>query len=294
MLLECKDLIKIYPSPVEGLMFPALRGLDLKVQMGELISLIGPSGAGKSTLLRLICTFDQPSSGEIRFDGKLVNTFTDSELEDYRLNEVGVMYQAPEDNLIWSFDSLQNVMLPMRYSGKFGGNEKDRANELLEKVGLKGKGHRKPSQLSGGEQQRVAIAVALANNPKLLLADEPTGELDSGTTAVIIDYFKQLNTDDGLTILVATHDKRFVKMTNRTYKILDGRLTTYHIRSKKSLEIDLEEEIVIVDSQGNLRLPREVFHQFKDLTAVKVQVKNGKIELIPFIDKLKKNQRDQK
>ncbi|MFX1249676.1 MAG: ABC transporter ATP-binding protein [Promethearchaeota archaeon] len=294
MLLECKDLIKIYPSPIEGLMFPALRGLDLKVQPAEIISIIGPSGAGKSTLLRLICTFDHPSSGEIWFDGKLVNTFTASELEAYRLNEVGVMYQAPEDNLIWDLNVLHNIMLPMRYSGKFRGNEKERAQELLEKVGLKGKTHRKPSQLSGGEQQRVSIAIALANNPKLLLADEPTGELDSGTTAVIIDYFKQLNKDDGLTVLVVTHDKRFVKMTDKTYKILNGRLTTYHIRSEESFEVDLEEEVVIVDSQGTLRLPREVFHQFKDLGAVKVQIKNGKIELIPFKDEAKSKEKDQK
>jgi ABC-type lipoprotein export system ATPase subunit len=292
MLLECKDLIKIYPSPVEGLMFPALRGLDLKVRPAELISIIGPSGAGKSTLLRLICSFDHPSSGEIWFNGKLVNTFTDAESEEFRLNTVGIMYQAPEDNLIWDLNTIQNVMLPMRYSGKFKGNEKVRAEELLEKVGLKGKTHRKPSQLSGGEQQRVAIAIALANEPKLLLADEPTGELDSVTTAVIIDYLKQLNKDDGLTILVVTHDKRFAKMTDKTYRILDGRLTTYHVRSEESVEVDLEEEVLIVDSQGTLRLPREVSHQFKDLKAVKVQVKNGKIELVPFKDKNKEREQE--
>ncbi len=273
-------------------MFPALRGLNLQVIKGELISIIGPSGAGKSTLLRLISTFDQPSSGELWFNKTLVNSYTDSELNYYRSNEIGIMYQAPRDNLIWSLDAVQNVMFPMRSSGKFPGNEKSRAIELLERVGLEGKNHRKPAQLSGGEQQRVAIAVALANNPTLLLADEPTGELDSMTTALIIDYFKQLNKETGLTIIVMTPDVRFAKMADRTYRIQDGRLTTYHVRDLKSREIDLKEEVIIVDSQGNLRLPREVLHQFQDLTSVKVKIDGDKIVLTPFKDKNKSKRRN--
>ena len=284
MLLECKDLIKIYPSPVEGLMFPALRGLNLAINRGQLISIIGPSGAGKTTLLRLISAFEQPSSGEIWFEGKLVNQFTGNSLLSYR-QQVGVMYQDPRDNLVWSLNVLQNILLPMRYSGKFSGHQKARATELLADVGLEGKEYRKPSQLSGGEQQRVSIAVALANDPILLLADEPTGELDSYTTSVIIDYLSQLNQNFGLCILVVTHDKRFAKMTHKTYKIRDGRLTTYHVRSKETPDIDYQEEIVIVDSQGNLRLPHDVLEQFKDLKSVKVKIDGKKIELIPFREK---------
>ena len=284
VLLECKDLIKIYPSPIEGLMFPALRGLDLAIDEGQLISIIGPSGAGKSTLLRLISAFEQPSSGEIWFEEKLVNQFTGKNLREYRQN-VGVMYQDPSDNLVWSLNVLQNILLPMRYSGKFLGHQKERAIDLLTHVGLEGKEYRKPFQLSGGEQQRVSIAVALANEPTLLLADEPTGELDSLTTAVIIDYFRQLNQDLGLSILVVTHDKRFAKMTNKTFKIQDGKLTTYHVRSKETLDIDYGEEIVIVDSQGNLRLPDEVMRQFDGLKSVKVKINGNKIELIPFHEK---------
>jgi ABC-type lipoprotein export system ATPase subunit len=284
MLLECKDLIKIYPSPVEGLMFPALRGLNLAINRGQLISIIGPSGAGKTTLLRLISAFEQPSSGEIWFEGNLVNQFTGNSLLSYR-QQVGVMYQDPRDNLVWSLNVLQNILLPMRYSGKFSGRQKERATELLADVGLEGKEYRKPSQLSGGEQQRVSIAVALANEPILLLADEPTGELDSHTTSVIIDYLNQLNQNLGLCILVVTHDKRFAKMTHKTYKIRDGRLTTYHVRSKETPDIDYQEEIVIVDSQGNLRLPHEVLEQFKDLKSVKVKIDGKRIELIPFREK---------
>ncbi len=225
-LLECKDLIKIYPSKVEGLNFPALRGLDLSIKEGAIISLIGPSGSGKTTLFRLIIRFDLPSSGEIWFEGMLINTLQEPVLSEYRKN-IGIMYQSPRENLIWGLNMLDNVLFPIRYSGKFIPNHKQRALELLERVGLKGKESRKPAQLSGGEQQRGAIAVALSNEPKLLLADEPTGELDSGTTKVIIDYFKELNRDLGITICVATHDQRFSSETDQTYKIVDGRLDTF-------------------------------------------------------------------
>ncbi len=281
MSLECKDLIKIYPSPVEGLMFPALRGMDLSIDQGELISIIGPSGAGKTTLFRLISAFDMPSSGEIWFEGELVNKFSHSELLNYR-QQIGVMYQSPSDNLIWELSVLDNVMLPMRYSRQFWGKQKERAKELLSNVGLAGKEKRKPSQLSGGEQQRVSIAIALANNPKMLLADEPTGELDSLTTSLIIDYFKELNQDTGVTICVATHDHRFSDMTDHTYRIEDGRLTTLQIPAKGAAKLDDREEVVIVDSQGNLRLPTEILTRHKGLSSVKVIDKGDKIELIPF------------
>ena len=280
MLIKCKDLIKIYQSPIEGIMFPALRGLDLAVKKGQLIAIIGPSGSGKSTFLRIVSGFDQPSSGEIWFDDELVNRFSEDELYDYR-QKVGIMYQSPTDNLIWNLSVVDNVMFPMRYSGKYGNNQRQRANELLEKVGLRGKGKRKPSQLSGGEQQRVAIAVAVANDPILLLADEPTGELDSDTTTQIIDYFKELNADFGLTICVVTHDKRFSKMTDKTYKIQDGRITTLRVGKKIGEDFKQTEETAIVDSQGNIRLPADVLKSFKDLSSVKIIVKDGKIELIP-------------
>lgn len=278
-LLECKDLIKIYPSPIEGLMFPALRGLDLSINQGDLISIIGPSGAGKSTLLRLLSGFDMPSSGEVWFNGQLVNQYSDSQLNKFR-QKVGIMYQSPRDNLIWNLSALDNVLLPIRYSGKHENNQKEVALKILEDLNLIGKENRKPSELSGGEAQRVSIAVALANKPQLLLADEPTGELDSYTTSVIIDYFKKLKDELGLTIIVVTHDKRFARMTDKTYKIQDGRLTVFH--DTKDSIINLKEEIIIVDSHGNLRLPREVIQEFKGLKSVKISVEDDRIILIPF------------
>lgn len=280
MLLECKDLIKIYPSPVEGLNFPALRGLHLSIKKGELISIIGPSGAGKTTLLRLITAYDQPSSGEIWYKGQLINRFTESEISQYR-KEVGIMFQSPRDNLIWGLSALDNVLFPMRYWGKFFPDHKQRARELLERLGLKGKESRKPAHLSGGEQQRVAIAVALANEPTLLLADEPTGELDSATTTVIIDYFKELNKELGTTICVATHDRRFSTMTDRTYKIQDGRLTSFQFPKEGATTAADREEVAIIDSDGTIKLPDEALKQLKGVTSAKVVIKGNKIEMIP-------------
>ncbi|MFX0171211.1 MAG: ABC transporter ATP-binding protein [Candidatus Hodarchaeota archaeon] len=289
MLLECKDLIKIYPSPMKGLSFPALRGLHLSINSGDLISVIGPSGAGKTTLLRLLSAFDQPSSGEIWYDGKLINQFTEPELNLYRV-EVGIMYQSPRDNLIWDLSALDNVLFPMRYWGKFIPNHKNRARELLERLGLKGKESRKPAQLSGGEQQRVAIAVALANDPTLLLADEPTGELDSITTTMIIDYFKELNQDLGITICVATHDRRFSAMTDRTYKIQDGRLISFHFPKEEAYSTTEREEAAIIDADGTLRLPDEIVKKISGVSSAKVVLKGDKIEIIPSRkDKNKKN-----
>lgn len=279
MLVQCKDLIKIYPTPFEGLNYPALRGLHFSIRKGDLIAIIGPSGAGKTTLFRLISAFDRPSSGEIWFEEQLINQLTEPELAQYR-TKIGIMYQSPRDNLIWGLNVLDNVLFPIRYSGKFIPHHKERAMELLNRLGLRGKESRKPAQLSGGEQQRVAIAVALANEPTLLLADEPTGELDSLTTAVIIDYFKELNQELGLTICVATHDRRFSKMTDRTYKIQDGRLTAFQFQKEEAKSIDEREEMAIIDSQGNIKLPDDVLKQFQGVTSAKVVVKGNKIELI--------------
>lgn len=292
MLLECKDLIKIYPSPFEGLNFPALRGLHFSLRQGELVSIIGPSGAGKTTLFRLISAFDQPSSGEIWFEGHLVNQFSEAEISEYR-KEVGIMYQSPKENLVWGLSAVDNVLFPMRYSGKFVPDHKQRALELLNRMGLKGKEARKPAQLSGGEQQRVAIAVALANEPKLLLADEPTGELDSFTTTVIIDYFKEINKELGITICVATHDQRFSTMTDRTYQIQDGKLTSFQFQKEGVHSVDEREEVAIIDSHGNIRLPDEVLKHFKGATSAKVVVKGDKIELVNLgSDKKKKNEEE--
>lgn len=288
MSLECRNLIKIYPSPIEGLNFTALRGINLTVKKGEFISIIGPSGVGKTTLLRLISTFDTPSSGEIWFDDQLVNRFSRRELLRHRQN-IGFIFQSPRDNLIWGLTALDNVMLPLFYSGRYRFQQRARALELLNRLGLNGKEKRRPSELSGGEQQRVAIAVALANGPKLLLADEPTGELDTKTTKAIIEYFREINEFFSLTIIVVTHDTRFSNNTEKTYRMQDGRISTFHVQSKDPSKVSHREEAIIVDSHGNIRLPQEIYTQLEDqgISSVKVIMKNNKIEIIPFKEKKK-------
>jgi len=223
MLIECLDLIKIYSGAIKGLNVPALRGVDLNIKKGDLISIIGPSGSGKSTLIRLLGGLDRPSSGEIRFDGKLLNAYTETQLADYR-QKVGFLYQIPEKNLLPHITILQNVMLPMMMFSTFQKEEKYRAFELLAKVGLSGKEQRKPDQLSGGEVQRAGLAVALANDPIILLADEPTGELDTENTFKIISYLKSLNDEFRVTIVVVTHDVRFAKQTENIYRLKNGRI----------------------------------------------------------------------
>lgn len=222
-LIECIDLIKIYPGVVKGLNVAALRGITLCINKSDFICIIGPSGSGKSTLIRLLGGIDKPSSGELYFQGTLLNTYSDKQLEKYRHN-VGFLYQLPEKNLLPNLSLLQNVILPMLIASKFRGQEKIRAHDLLTKVGLQDKEHRKPNELSGGETQRASIAVALSCNPLILLADEPTGEVDSENTIKLIAYLKQLNQELKTTIVVVSHDKRFIGASNVTYNLIDGKL----------------------------------------------------------------------
>lgn len=286
MSLECKDLIKIYSSPIEGINFTALRGVNLTVTRGEFVSIIGPSGVGKTTLLRLISTFDTPSSGEIWFNDQLINKLSRRDLLRYRQN-IGFMFQSPRDNLIWGLTALDNVLLPLHYSGNFQLHQRERAFELLNRLGLTGKEERKPAELSGGEQQRVAIAVALANDPKLLLADEPTGELDTETTKEIIEYLREINEVFSLSIIVVTHDKRFSNNTEKTYRMQDGRISTFHVQSKDPSKTSQREEAIIMDSDGNIRLPQEIYAKLteQEIASVRVIMKDNKIEIIPFKEK---------
>ncbi|MFW9853785.1 MAG: ABC transporter ATP-binding protein [Candidatus Thorarchaeota archaeon] len=223
MLIECSDLIKIYPGVIDGLNVPALRGIDLRIKKGALISIIGPSGSGKSTLIRLLGGLDKPSSGEIWVDGNLLNKYGENQLAEYR-QKVGFLYQTPEKNLLPHLTILQNVMLPMMMLNAFPREEKHRAFNLLAEVSLIGKEQRKPNQLSGGEIQRAGLAVALANDPIILLADEPTGELDTESTFKIISYLKSLNAKLGITTIVATHDIRLAKKTEINYRLKNGRI----------------------------------------------------------------------
>jgi putative ABC transport system ATP-binding protein len=219
-VVEAVDLKKTYmlgKIPVQ-----ALRGVNLKVEKGDFVAILGPSGSGKSTLLNLIGALDKPTSGTLLIDGVDVSKLNDTQLADLRL-KVGFVFQF--FNLIPRFAALYNVELSMSIANKNRNERKKRAQDLLERVGLKDRMNHKPAELSGGQQQRVAIARALANNPTFLLLDEPTGNIDSKTAQEVIDLVKKLN-ETGVTIIMVTHDQHLASEAKRTLQMFDGVITS--------------------------------------------------------------------
>lgn len=280
--LECNDLIKLYIEEQSKIQVPALRGIEISAQEGDLVAIIGPSGSGKSTLINLIAGIDKPSSGEIILGDDIVTKLTTRQLTQYRRHRVGLLYQLPERNLVWNLSAMKNVMLPMKLAGKLTHSEqKNRAKQLLIDVGLERREKHKPHQLSGGEAQRTGIAVALANDPDIVLADEPTGELDSVTTFKIIDYFKKLNENLGKTILVVTHDDRFANMTNKALRIIDGRMVGLHRAVDSKISLSHREEVVYVDDHGNLRIPDDIRKQAGIQNHVQIEIRDGFATIIP-------------
>lgn len=300
-LVICENLVKIYKS--KGIEVLALQGLDLTVDRGEIMAIIGNSGSGKSTLLNMLGGLDTPSAGTLIVNGRELQNLTKKEIRDYKQNTVGFVWQNNARNLVPYLSAIENIELPMILKGD---RSKERAEELLEKVGLS---HRKNSllyQLSGGEQQRVAIAIALANNPSLLLADEPTGAVDSKTAAMILDVFNDLSRTLGLTVIIVTHDRMISKHVNRVVSIRDGRTSSEYIRRSYAQDIqkisalpDTQEqhrpdvmmdtvthdEYAIVDRVGRLQIPKEYLEQLgiTGKSKVKVELSDGKIILTPDI-----------
>ncbi len=218
-LLSMRDVRRAYRMGAETIY--ALQGVDLNVAEGEFVAVVGPSGSGKSTLLNVWGAIDRPTGGTVRLRGRDVGTLRDSEATAFRLRHVGFVFQR--FYLMPALSARENVELPMAEAGLAAGRRRARARELLSYVGIVARENHRPAQLSGGEQQRVAIARALANRPALLLADEPTGELDAATGAEIIDLFARLNVD-GTTIAVVTHDATLARAARRVLHMRDGRI----------------------------------------------------------------------
>jgi ABC-type lipoprotein export system ATPase subunit len=200
----------------------ALNGVDLEVQAGEFIAIVGPSGCGKSTLLHLIAALDKPDSGTIKVQGH--DLARRKNLNEYRARDVGIVFQL--DNLISTLNASENVQVPMFEAGFSAGERRQRAADLLAQVGLTGKERSRPAELSGGERQRVAIARALANDPSLVLADEPTGRLDSKSGAMVLDLLEQLQRERQLTVMMVTHEGSVADRADRIVHMLDGRVDT--------------------------------------------------------------------
>ncbi|MCM2266804.1 MAG: ABC transporter ATP-binding protein [Elusimicrobiales bacterium] len=219
-MIKCENLEKTYPLR-KGQGFQALKGIQLNIGRGEFAAVTGPSGCGKSTLLNILGLLDNPGGGRYYFEGRDVSSFGDPERSRLRLEAVGFVFQS--FNLLPRFSSLENVCLPMLYLGVEKEEAAARALALLEKVGLRGKQDNTPLELSGGERQRVGIARALANDPRLLLADEPTGNLDSRTGMEVMDLLRSLNAG-GLTIIMVTHDQALARAASRTIRVRDGRI----------------------------------------------------------------------
>jgi ABC-type lipoprotein export system ATPase subunit len=279
----CEDLFKIYK--IADLEVVALRGLDLKVQAGELMAIIGASGSGKSTLLNILGGLETPSAGKVIVGKRDLLNIASGDLVTYRRKDVGFVWQQGGRNLIPYLTALQNVELPLLLLGWSPSKRHGRALELLSAIGLADRAHHLPDRLSGGEQQRVAIAVALSHNPPLLLADEPTGELDSQTAGTILDTFRSLNERYGITIIIVTHDMSITRKVDRVITIRDGRSSLEALR-KLTFQPPPEtpeilEEYVVVDRAGRLQLPNDYMRKLNLNERVKVELVDNHITILP-------------
>jgi len=259
-LVVCDRVVRIYAG--DGVEVQALQGLDLLVAEGELTAIIGASGSGKSTLMNILAGLDTPTAGAVRVAGHDLSAMTGRERLGYRRGVVGFIWQQTARNLLPYLTGRQNVLLPMRLAGLRRRDRERRADELLGALGVAGCAGRVPERMSGGEQQRTAIATALANGPRLLLADEPTGELDTASARDVFGALQAANTELGATVLVVTHDPAVSGQVRRTVAIRDGRTSSETLRhgaaDGRSGAGHVAEEYAVLDRAGRVQLPREM------------------------------------
>jgi ABC-type lipoprotein export system ATPase subunit/bifunctional DNA-binding transcriptional regulator/antitoxin component of YhaV-PrlF toxin-antitoxin module len=301
-LIRCEGLVKIYK--VANLEVFALQGLDLHIRRGELLGIVGASGSGKSTLMNILGGLDRPSAGRVWVDGLDLLKLSDAAQNRYRSNKVGFVWQQGARNLIPYLSAYENVKLPMTIAGK-GAQLRagKRAEELLEAVGLGERKHHQLVEMSGGEQQRVAIAVALANKPSLLLADEPTGEVDTNTALGIFKVFQDLNKNFGLTTIIVSHDATIARHVDRVVAIRDGKVASETVRQQVVVDpsggsssvitnlsggtaVDAKhqevfEEVTLLDSAGRLQVPREYLEKLGIKGRVHLEMVEGGVMIRP-------------
>ncbi len=286
-LIVCDGLVKIFKT--EDVEVMALQGLDMEIKRGELMSVIGKSGSGKSTLMNIIGGLEKPSAGKIIINGKNLSEMTEKEMVTYRKKTVGFVWQKSERNLFKYLTALENIEAAMNFSGKSKKEKRSKALELLEMVGMSHKKDSYPTKMSGGEQQRIAIAVAIANEPDILLADEPTGAVDTKTSNHIQDLFRKLNKELGITIIIVTHDMKLAAKVDRVVMISDGKISTEKIMKQEyrekidsltdaELVEDAHEEFSVLDKAGRVQLSDEMLESAGiDTNKVKVTVEDGKV-----------------
>ncbi len=287
LMIECENLVKIYQT--KDIEVVALQGLDLIIEKGELMAIIGNSGSGKSTLLNMLGGLDRPSAGKLFVNGQDLLKITDSQLIRYKMETVGFIWQNNARNLIPYLTAWENVELPMIISGK--PHRKEKALEILDILGLSHRRNSRLNQLSGGEQQRVGIAIALANNPKILLADEPTGSVDTKTSELILDIFKDLNRSLGITVIIVTHDRNLSRKVDRVVAIRDGRTSSEFVRHSYTEELagikdtigeESHVELAVLDRVGRLQVPREYLDNLglSGKNKIRVEMENDRILLL--------------
>jgi ABC-type lipoprotein export system ATPase subunit len=285
-MIQCENLVKIYKTKETEVI--ALQGLDLNVKKGELMAIIGNSGSGKSTLLNMIGGLDRPSAGTLLVDGKDLLKFSEKDYMTYKRETVGFVWQNNARNLIQYMTALENVQVPMVL--KNAKKRREKAIELLEMVQLSHRRDNKLQELSGGEQQRVAISIALANDPKLLLADEPTGSVDTATAETIMNIFRRISHEMGVTVIIVTHDMNLSRQVDRIVAIRDGRTSSEFLRvnaykkefNKLGDYAQQEEthiELAVVDGSGRVQLPKEYLEglSLKHKSHVKIDLRDDEI-----------------
>lgn len=276
----CENLVKIYK--VADLEVVALQGVELTVNAGEMMALVGPSGSGKSTLMNILGGLDTPTAGQVHVGDYNLLELKGRDQVIYRRQVVGFVWQQTARNLLPYLTAQENVELPMALNGVRPKARRERARELLAAVGLAHRFDHKPPQLSGGEQQRVAIAIAVANSPSLLLADEPTGEVDSEAANTIFDALRKFNREHGVTIIIVTHDLAVAGRVDRVIGMRDGRASTEIIRTRDEAGIALsEDEFVLVDRAGRIQLPKAYIDALEVRDRVRLHLSPDHVRVYP-------------
>lgn len=282
-MIVCDRVVRIYRG--DGVEVQALQGLDLLVAEGELTAIVGASGSGKSTLINILAGLDTPTAGAIRVAGRDLGTMSGHDRLVYRRADVGFIWQQTSRNLIPYLTGLQNVILPMRFTRTARTKRKRRAAELLEILGVASCAGRTPDRMSGGEQQRIAIATALANEPRVLLADEPTGELDSATARDVFGALQTANSEFGVTVLVVTHDPAVSAQVRRTIAIRDGRTSMETLRHEREDDLGNRTrhavEYAVLDRAGRLQLPKEMTEALNMRERVRLEAEPDHIGVWP-------------
>lgn len=282
--IACAELVRIFTA--QGIEVQALQGLDLRVDRGEMVALVGASGSGKSTLLTILAGLDAPTAGRATVAGHDLTTMRRRERVDYRRRSVGFVWQQSSRNLVPYLSVEENVAMAHIVANVLPPGERAaRSDRLLELLDIGGLRRRRPAELSGGQQQRLALAVALANGPRVLLADEPTGELDEATSAEVLAAMETMNREEGVTTLIVTHDPAVSEHVDRTVRIRDGRTSTETLRTssidESGRQVRVAEEFAVLDRAGRMQLPAEFTAALGLRDRVRLSLEPDRVEVRP-------------